>query len=119
MATSPVCTQWSACGCPGQARCGLLPSLIFALRNRNRNHAVNINQQNRLHPYYLFYIASDGQVIANHTEVKLLLDLVRSSCKGQPVPMQSVCRLFNRNRSVVPVFRTRSSGRATFCSTSA
>ena len=25
----------------------------------------------------------------------------------------------NRNRSVVPVFRTRSSGRATFCSTSA
>ena len=63
---------------------------------RNRNHEVNINQQNRLHPYYLIYISGDGQVIANHTEVKPLLDLVRSSCKGQPEPIQAVCRLFNQ-----------------------
>ncbi len=72
---------------------GLHPGVIFALRNRN--HSVNINQQNRLHPYYLTYIADDGQVIANHTEVKSLLDLVRTSCKGLPEPINAVFRLFN------------------------
>jgi hypothetical protein len=72
---------------------GLHPGVIFALRNLNQ--AVNINQQNRLHPYYLTYIADDGQVIANHTEVKSLLDLVRTSCKGQAEPINAVCRLFN------------------------
>ena len=79
---------------PARPATGLHPGVIFALRNRN--HAVNINQQNRLHPYYLIYIANDGQVIANHTEVKALLDLIRSSCKGQPEPIQAVCRLFNQ-----------------------
>jgi hypothetical protein len=73
---------------------GLHPGVIFALHNRN--DAVNINQQNRLHPYYLIYISNDGQVIANHTEVKTLLDLVRSSCKGQDEPIAHVCRLFNQ-----------------------
>ncbi|SCZ87023.1 helicase-related protein [Nitrosomonas mobilis] len=79
---------------PARPELGLHPGAIFALRNCN--HAVNINQQNRLHPYYLIYISGDGQVIANHTEVKTLLDLVRSSCKEQSEPIQSVCRLFNQ-----------------------
>jgi len=79
---------------PALPAMGLHPGVIFALRNRN--HAVNINQQNRLHPYYLIYISGEGQVIANHTEVKTLLDLVRSSCKGQAEPLQAVCRLFNQ-----------------------
>lgn len=79
---------------PARPEVGLHPGVIFALRNRN--HAVNINQQNRLHPYYLIYISDDGQIIANHTEVKPLLDLVRSSCKGQPEPIQAACRLFNQ-----------------------
>ena len=34
-------------------------------------------------------------------------------------PFHAAAYLAERNRSVVPVFRTRSSGRATFCSTSA
>ena len=79
---------------PAKPEVGLHPGVIFALRNLN--HGININQQNRLHPYYLIYIAEDGQVIANHTEVKPLLDLVRSSCKGQSEPIQVVCRLFNQ-----------------------
>lgn len=78
---------------PAKPELGLHPGVIFALRNRNQ--VVNINQQNRLHPYYLIYVADDGQLIANHTEVKSLLDLVRSSCKGQSEPVQEVCRLFN------------------------
>lgn len=79
---------------PARPAMGLQPGVIFVLRNRN--NAVNINQQNRLHPYYLIYIADDGQVIVNHTEVKTLLDLIRSSCKGQSEPVQAVCHLFNQ-----------------------
>ena len=79
---------------PAMPELGLHPGVIFALRNLNDD--VNINQQNRLHPYYLIYMADDGQVIANHTAVKSLLDLVRASCKGQAEPIQTVCRLFNQ-----------------------
>jgi superfamily II DNA or RNA helicase len=73
---------------------GLLPGVIFTLRNRN--HSMNINQQNRLHPYYLVYIGKDGQVIVNHTEVKRLLDLARSACKGRGEPVTAVCQAFNQ-----------------------
>jgi len=80
---------------PADPEKGLLPGVIFTLRNRN--HGVNINQQNRLHPYYLIYIGQDGQVIVDHTEVKRLLDLVRAACKGRRDPIQDVCRIFNHN----------------------
>ncbi len=73
---------------------GLLPGVIFTLRNLNQG--VNVNQQNRLHPYYLVYINQTGDVITNHTEVKRLLDLVRSACKGQNQPIPDVCQLFNQ-----------------------
>ncbi|NTW64631.1 MAG: ATP-dependent helicase, partial [Chlorobiaceae bacterium] len=79
---------------PAQPEIGLKPGVIFTLRNRN--DSVNINQHNRLHPYYLVYIAKDGEIIANHTEVKKLLDLVRSSCKGEAEPIHTICRLFNQ-----------------------
>lgn len=78
-----------------QPELGLKPGAIFALKNRN--DGVNINQQNRLHPYYLIYIAKDGEVIANHTEAKKLLDLVRTSCKGHIDPINAICRLFNED----------------------
>lgn len=32
--------------------------------------------------------------VTNHTEVKRLLDLVRSSCKGLDEPVINVCKLF-------------------------
>ena len=35
-------------------------------------------------------------MITNHTEVKRLLDLVRSACKGQGKPIPDVCQLFNQ-----------------------
>ncbi|MCA9469470.1 MAG: SWF/SNF helicase family protein, partial [Nitrospira sp.] len=78
---------------PAQPDLGLKPGVIFALRNRN--DGVNINQQNRLHPYYLMYIGKDGEIIANHTEAKKLLDLVRTSSKGRHEPVTTICRLFN------------------------
>jgi superfamily II DNA or RNA helicase len=72
---------------------GLTPGAIFTLRNRN--HGVNVNQQNRLHPYYLIYIGEDGRVIAGHTEPKRLLDLARAACKGRTEPVGDACRIFN------------------------
>ena len=73
---------------------GLHPGAIFTLRNRN--HGVNINDHNRLHPFYLVYIGRDGEVIHDHTEVKRLLDLVRTCCKGQNQAIPSVYECFNR-----------------------
>ncbi|ALV27408.1 helicase-related protein [Pannonibacter phragmitetus] len=78
---------------PAQPELGLQPGAIFALKNIH--DSVNINQQNRLHPYYLVYISDNGEVIADHTEVKRLLDLIRTSCKGRAEPMPEVCRIFN------------------------
>ncbi|WP_235938195.1 helicase-related protein [Chitinophaga solisilvae] len=78
---------------PAQPDLGLMPGVIFALRNRNGG--VNINQQNRLHPYYLVYIGDNGEIIANHTDAKRLLDLVRTSSKGHSEPIVQVFRHFN------------------------
>ncbi|WP_105608962.1 helicase-related protein [Cronobacter sakazakii] len=72
---------------------GLRPGVIFTLRNRNPS--VNVSQHNRLHPYYLVYINREGEVIHDHTEVKRLLDLVRTCCKGQAQPITDACLLFN------------------------
>jgi superfamily II DNA or RNA helicase len=79
---------------PVDSSIGLLPGVIFTLRNRN--HSININQHNRLHPYYLIYIGQDGNIITDHTEVKRLLDLVRTACKGQHQPISAACQLFNQ-----------------------
>ena len=78
---------------PSQPKLGLQPGVIFALKNIH--DSVNVNQQNRLHPFYLVYIGEDGKVVADHTEVKRLLDLIRSSCKGKDEPIRALCRLFN------------------------
>jgi SNF2 family DNA or RNA helicase len=79
---------------PSQPELGLKPGVLFALRNINGS--VNINQQNRLHPYYFIYVGMGGEVIASHAEAKKLLDLVRTSCKGYSEPISELCRLFNQ-----------------------
>lgn len=77
---------------------GLTPGVIFTLRNRNTgvNPPAHLPQHNRLHPYYLVYINRAGEVIHDHTEVKRLLDLARSCCKGQNKPIVDVCQRFNQ-----------------------
>lgn len=78
---------------PARPETGLLPGVIFALRNLNEG--VRIQRQNRLHPYYLLYVGEDGSVLAAHTEVKKLLDVLRAACKGQGEPLREACRVFN------------------------
>ncbi|MFO7972704.1 MAG: hypothetical protein R6U40_13280 [Desulfobacterales bacterium] len=79
---------------PADPEINLKPGVIFVLRNRN--DSVNVNQHNRLHPYYLVYIDKNGELVADHTEVKRLLDLMRTSCKDQAEPLPAVYRLFNK-----------------------
>jgi len=79
---------------PADPAKGLHPGAIFTLRNRN--HAVNVDRQNRLHPYYLLYLGNDGQVIANHMEVKQLLDLARAACRSHPEPVPAAYSAFNQ-----------------------
>lgn len=83
---------------PAHADLGLAPGVIFTLRNHNSgvNPPASLPQHNRLHPYYLIYISREGEVIHDHTEVKRLLDLARSCCKGQAAPMADACQQFNK-----------------------
>ena len=70
------------------------PGVIFVLRNTH--NGVNVNQQNRLHPYYLIYIDANGEVLINHAEVKKILDRLRSACKDRSEPIPSLYEPFNR-----------------------
>lgn len=72
---------------------GLKPGVIFALRNVNADE--NINRSNRLHPHYLVYLDDDGNVIADHTEAKHLLDLLRAGCRPHDQPVADVAHAFN------------------------
>ena len=76
------------------ARPDLPPGVIFTLRNRRPGSGLN--QQNRLYPYYLIYIGTDGRIVSDHTEAKRLLDLARSACKGHDQPLSSAYDPFNR-----------------------
>ncbi|MDR1764904.1 MAG: hypothetical protein LBR77_02155, partial [Lachnospiraceae bacterium] len=67
--------------------------VVFVLKNRN--NSVNIDKQNRLHPFYMVYIGSDGSVVCDHLSPKELLDKTRSLCKGRNEPEMDVCRAFN------------------------
>ncbi|WP_186035018.1 helicase-related protein [Burkholderia gladioli] len=83
---------------PANSDLGLAPGVIFTLRNRNSgvNPPASLPQHNRLHPYYLVYISNDGEVVHDHTEVKRLLDLARTCCKGQAEPVADACQRFNK-----------------------
>ena len=72
---------------PADPSKGLSPGVLFVLRNINADE--HINRGNRLHPHYLVYLDDDGKVIADHTEVKHLLDLIRAGCRSCDEP---VCR---------------------------
>ena len=71
----------------------LKAGVIYILRNIS--NAVNIDNQNRLHPFYMVYIADDGEIICNHLQPKNLLDLMRNICKKHPEPDVELCKVFN------------------------
>ena len=67
--------------------------VIYVLRNiRNE---VNINSQNRLHPFYMVYLSDEGEVIIDHLSPKEMLDSFRFLCKGKREPDRELCNAFN------------------------
>ena len=70
------------------------PGVIFVLKNRV--NSVNINNQNRLHPFYMVYISNDGEVVCDHLSTKDMLDRMRYLCKGKTEPIAELYRKFNK-----------------------
>ena len=67
--------------------------VIFVLKNIN--NSVNIDNQNRIHPFYMVYIGIDGDIVCDYLNPKKLLDTVRLLCRGKKEPILSLCRKFN------------------------
>ena len=67
--------------------------VIFVLRNVN--NSVNIDNQNRIHPFYMVYIGRDGDLICDYLNPKQLLDDVRLLCRGKSEPIKEVYTKFN------------------------
>lgn len=70
------------------------PGVIFVLKNRN--NSVNIDNRNRIHPFYLVYMGLDGTVQCDYLNPKKLLDTQRLLCREQDKPIPQAYRVFNR-----------------------
>ena len=68
--------------------------VIYVLKNRS--NSVNIDNQNRLHPFYMVYIGNDGEVICDHLSPKQMLDKMRFLCKGKTEPIPEAYKPFNK-----------------------
>ncbi|MHB1419805.1 MAG: helicase-related protein [Bacillota bacterium] len=69
--------------------------VVYVLKNIRGE--VNINNQNRLHPFYMVYLSDDGEVVCNHLSPKKLLDQLRYLCRGKTEPDMELCRRFNND----------------------
>lgn len=67
---------------------------IFILKNIN--NGVNIDNQNRIHPFYMVYIGIDGEVVCDYLNPKKLLDDIRLLCRGKKEPIKELCHNFNK-----------------------
>lgn len=68
--------------------------VIFVLKNRSGS--VNIDNQNRLHPFYMVYISKEGDIVCDHLSPKQMLDKMRYLCKGKTQPVPELYRAFNK-----------------------
>lgn len=84
---------------PANEEIGLTPGVIFALRNIKADADQMTGKDgargNRLHPYYLVYVDTQGDVISDHTEAKHLLDLLRAGCRPYGEPVADAVAAFN------------------------
>ena len=71
------------------------PGVIFVLKNVNAR--VNIENQNRLHPFYMVYVGMDGEILINHLRPKDTLDVLRHLAKGKSTPDKALCSRFNKS----------------------
>lgn len=76
---------------------GEKPGVIFVLKNVNEH--INIENQNRLHPFYMVYVSMDGEVVTNHLQPKDTLDIMRHLSRGKSSPDKASCDVFNKATS--------------------
>lgn len=69
------------------------PGVVFVLKNINGS--VNIDNQNRIHPFYIVYLSNDGTVVCDHLSPKEMLDKLRLLCKGKIAPLSELFKAFN------------------------
>ena len=69
------------------------PGVIFVLKNIN--DSINIDNRNRIHPFYMVYVSDDGEIVCDYLNPKKLLDTARLLCKGRSEPCITLCREFN------------------------
>jgi SNF2 family DNA or RNA helicase len=74
---------------------GIPPGVIYVLKNINND--INVENQNRLHPFYMIYISVDGEIVSNHLEPKKTLDILRLICRGKTEPIDDLCKKFNED----------------------
>ena len=67
--------------------------LVFILKNIN--NSVNIDNQNRIHPFYMVYVGMDGKVVCDYLNPKKMLDDIRLLCRGKKEPIKDLCQRFN------------------------
>ena len=68
--------------------------VVFVLKNRS--NSINIDNQNRLHPFYMVYISENGKVVCDHLSPKEMLDKMRFLCKGKKEPIPEAYKRFNK-----------------------
>ena len=64
--------------------------VIFVLRNIN--DSVNIDNRNRIRPFYMVYIDEEGEIICDYLNPKKLLDTMRLLCHGKSAPCAELCK---------------------------
>lgn len=67
--------------------------VVFILKNIN--NSINIDNQNRIHPFYMVYIGIDGEVICDYLNPKKMMDDIRLLCRGKKEPIKELCQRFN------------------------
>ena len=76
---------------PASADC---PSgVIYVLKNRAQS--INIDNKNRLHPFYMVYVSDEGEVVCDYLQPKKMLDIMRFVCRGQDKPIDELYHSFN------------------------
>lgn len=70
------------------------PGVIYVLKNIN--NSVNIDNQNRIHPFYMVYISKSDEIVCDYLNPKKMLDALRLLCRGKNQPFMNLCRVFNK-----------------------